>query len=95
MAIPTVKPKTKSINVSETIYHQYEYNVGYFGLFDNAGDGVPIIVGSKNRVEAAIVNILKQPKSITIFYYKTHKDGYWIEYKNFRRYSKYQKGENP
>jgi hypothetical protein len=95
MATNKVKPKIKPINPMEVVYHQYEYEVGYFGLFDDAGDGTPVVVGSKNLVEATIVNILKQPKPITIFYYKIHKDGYWFEYKNFRRHSKYNKGENP
>ena len=85
-----VKPRIKSIDVNASIYHQYEYKSSYFGLFDDAGDGTPIVVGSKSLVEPTIVNILKQQKPIVIFYYKLHSEGYWEEYKLFRRYSNKQ-----
>ena len=88
-----VKPKLKPIDPEESIYHQYQYEIGYFGLFDDVGDGTPVVVGSRNLVEATVRNILAQKKPITIFYYKQESDGFWKEYPQLRRFSKDEKGE--
>ena len=75
-----VKPKLKPIDPRSLVYHHYEYEVSYFGLFDDAGDGTPVAVGSRNLVDATIRNL---PKSVTIFYYKLHTDGYWEKKKMY------------
>jgi len=69
-----VRPKIKPIDYSAQSYHHFEYSVSEFGLFDDADDGTPVVVGSRNLVDATIRRL---PKRVTIFYYKKHKDGYW------------------
>lgn len=74
MAGKQVKPKFKPIDYRSVIYHHFEYSVSNFGLFDDADDGTPVVVGSRNLVDAVIRNL---PKHITIFYYKKNSTGYW------------------
>jgi hypothetical protein len=74
MATKQVKPKIKPIDRSCKLYHHFEYSVSEFGLFDDADDGTPVVVGSRNLVDATIRHL---PKSVTIFYYKKHSKGYW------------------
>jgi hypothetical protein len=74
MAGKQVKPKIKPIDPKAEYYHHYEYNVAYFGLFDDADDGTPVVVGSRNLVDATIRRL---PQNVTIFYYKKHPKGYW------------------
>jgi len=69
-----VRPKLKPIDPFAKFYHHYEYSVSEFGLFDDADDGTPVVVGSRNLVDAVIRQL---PKHITIFYYKKHSAGYW------------------
>jgi len=69
-----VKPKIKPIDPTSIIYHHFEYSVSEFSLFDDADDGTPVVVGSRNLVDATIRNL---PKKVTIFYYKKHSKGYW------------------
>lgn len=69
-----VKPKIKPINPRAFVYHHFQYSVSYFGLFDDADDGTPVVVGSRNLVDATIRNL---PSSVTIFYYKKNSIGYW------------------
>lgn len=80
MSSKKVKPKIKPIDPLARVYHHYEYEVSYFGLFDDSGDGTPIIVGSRNLVDAVIRNL---PKTVTIFYYKLHSTGYWEKKKMY------------
>ena len=72
----SVRPKLKPIDPSSRVYHHFEYSVSNFGLFDDADDGTPIIVGSRNLVDSII---RKLPKNVTIFYYKKHSDEYWVK----------------
>ncbi len=76
MAGKQVKPKLKPIDPKAEIYHHYQYNVTYFGLFDDADDGTPVVVGSRNLVDAVI---RKLPQKVTIFYYKKDPRGFWIK----------------
>lgn len=69
-----VKPKVKPIDPRAAVYHHFEYSVSEFGLFDDANDGTPVVVGSRNLVDATIRHL---SKGVTIFYYKFHSDGYW------------------
>ena len=69
-----VKPKTKAIDANALIYHHFEYSVSHFGLFDDADDGTPVVIGSRNLVDATIRNL---SSSVTIYYYKKNKLGYW------------------
>jgi hypothetical protein len=74
MSTNKVKPKIKGINFSAMCYHHFEYSVSEFGMFDDADDGTPVVIGSRNLVDAVI---RKLPKNITIFYYKKSAMGYW------------------
>lgn len=74
MSTKQVKPKIKPIDPSALFYHYFEYSVSKFSLFDDADDGTPIIIGSRNLVDATIRNL---PKQVTIFYYKKNPKGYW------------------
>ncbi len=74
MATKQVKPKIKPIDPSARYYHHFEYSVSEFGLFDDADDGTPVVIGSRNLVDATIRRL---SKSVTIFYYKKHQLGYW------------------
>jgi hypothetical protein len=74
MSAEKVKPKLKPIDKAAEIYHHFEYSVSYFGLFDDADDGTPIVIGSRNLVDAVIRNL---PKRVIIFYYKKNSKGYW------------------
>jgi hypothetical protein len=74
MAGKEVKPKTKPIDKDAYFYHHFEYSVSRFGLFDDADDGTPIVIGSRNLIDAVIRNL---PKHITIFYYKKNQNGFW------------------
>ena len=73
MLTKQVKPKIKPIDPTAQFYHHFEYSVSKFGLFDDADDGTPVVVGSRNLVDAVIRNL---PRQVTIFYYKKLK-GYW------------------
>jgi hypothetical protein len=70
----SVKPKLKPIDPRADEYHHFEYNVSHFSLFDDADDGTPVVVGSRNLVDATIRNL---PKKVTIYYYKKNVQGYW------------------
>jgi hypothetical protein len=85
MARKQVKPKIKPIDPTAKLYHHFQYSVSEFGLFDDADDGTPIIVGSRNLVDATVRNL---PKNVTIFYYKKHSSGFWEKKMKF-------KGEEP
>lgn len=74
MAGKKVKPKFKPIDPSSVEYHHFEYSPTEFGLFDDADDGSPIVVGSRNLVDAII---RKLPKSVRIYYYKKSSNGWW------------------
>lgn len=74
MASKQVKPKLKPIDPRSLLYHHFEYSVSSFGLFDDADDGTPVVVGSRNLVDATIRNL---PSHVTIFYYKKNAVGYW------------------
>jgi hypothetical protein len=74
MAGKQVKPKIKPIDPNAQLYHYYQYTVSEFALFDDADDGTPVVVGSRNLVDATIRRL---SKSVTIFYYKKNIDGYW------------------
>jgi hypothetical protein len=74
MSAKKVKPKIKPIDYSAKIYHHYEYSVSEFGLFDDADDGTPIVIGSRNLVDATIRHL---PKNVIIFYYKKSNIGFW------------------
>ena len=74
MATKKVRPRFKSVDLSARQYHHYEYSPSEFGLFDDADDGTPIVVGSRNLVDAIIRTL---SKSVTIFYYKKNPLGYW------------------
>lgn len=76
MAAEQVKPKLKSIDLKARQYHHFEYDVSHFGLFDDADDGTPIVVGSRNLVDATIRRL---PQNVTIFYYKKDNKGFWIK----------------
>jgi hypothetical protein len=69
-----VKPKIKPIDEKSLIYHHFQFSVSEFALFDDANDGTPIVVGSRNLVDATIRSL---PKYVTIFYYKKNLQGYW------------------
>ena len=69
-----VKPKIKPIDINSIVYHHFEYSVTKFSLFDDADDGTPVVVGSRNLVDATIRLL---PKHVTIFYYKKYSNGYW------------------
>lgn len=69
-----VKPKIKPIDKNALYYHHYEYSAADFGLFDDADDGTPVMVGSRNLVDSVI---RKLSKNVTIFYYKKNTKGYW------------------
>jgi len=74
MAGKQVKPKLKPVDYRSLIYHQFEYSQPDFGLFDDADEGTPVVVGSRNLVDAVIRNL---PSHVTIFYYKKNKIGFW------------------
>lgn len=74
MAGKQVKPKFKPIDYRSLLYHHFEYSVSSFGLFDDADDGTPVVVGSRNLVDAVIRNL---PQRVTIFYYKKNPVGFW------------------
>ncbi len=75
MSTKQVKPKIKPIDPRCLFYHHFEYSASEFGLFDDADDGTPIVVGSRNLVDATIRHL---SKNVTIFYYKKNSNkGYW------------------
>jgi len=74
MPAKKLRPRFKPIDEDAEIYHHYEYSPTEFGLFDDADDGSPVMIGSRNLIDAMI---RKLPKNITIFYYKRHQLGYW------------------
>ena len=76
MPAKQVKPKIKPVDPRAKYYHHYEYSPSEFGLFDDADDGTPVIVGSRNLVDATIRRL---PKSVTIFYYKKDNKGFWVK----------------
>lgn len=72
-----VKPKIKPIDPQSRIYHHYEYSPSEFGLWDDADDGTPVAIGSRNLVDSTI---RKLPKTVTIFYYKKDSSkGFWVK----------------
>lgn len=77
MSTKQVKPKTKPIDPTAKYYHHFQYSVSNFSLFDDADDGTPVVVGSRNLVDATIRNL---SKSVTIFYYKKSLYGFWEKY---------------
>jgi hypothetical protein len=76
MAADQVKPKLKPVDPKAREYHHFEYDVAHFGLFDDADDGTPVVVGSRNLVDATIRRL---PQSVTIYYYKKDNKGFWIK----------------
>lgn len=75
-----VKARLKPIDFKSSVYHHFEYSTTEFGLFDDAGDGTPVAVGSRNLVDATIRHL---PKTVTIFYYKLNSTGYWELYMSY------------
>lgn len=76
MSSKQVKPKIKPIDPRSKEYHHFEYDVGKFALFDDADDGTPVVVGSRNLVDATI---RKLSSSVTIYYYKKDPKGFWVK----------------
>lgn len=75
MAGEKVRPRCKDIDPKSTFYHQFEYNTSLFGLFDDADDGTPILIGSLNTLTAKLRSL---PDNVTVFIYKKNlKKGYW------------------